>query len=138
MSDQITVTYEGGMHAVADLKGQDTITMNAGAGCGGSGEGFSPIDTLAAAYGGCVIMSMDKQARHNGFDIAGATISVAMSVKMLDTIRVNAVDATVILPREYTDEQLAVLRQGEKFCPVHNSLHADTTTTLKFEMAQPA
>lgn len=136
MSDQVTVTYEGQMHAVAEpAEREGMIVMNAGSGCGGSGEGFSPIDVLAAAYGGCVVMSMDKLARANGFDIAGAKIAVSMTVKMLDNIRVDAVDATVILPREYTETQLDILRHGEAYCPVHNSLRADMMTTLKFEVA---
>ena len=137
MSDELTITYEGAMHAEArKTDSEGTLIMNASPCCGGSGEGFGPIDVLAAAYGGCVVMAMDMTARKSGFDIAGARISVSLDVKKLDNIRVDAVRATVVLPREYTDEQLDILRKGEAACPVHNSLHPDAKKTLTFEVAE--
>ena len=138
-STDVTVAYHGDMHAETESAGKaGPVVMDASCGCGCTdGEDFGPIDLLATAYGGCVIMSMDVMARQNGFDIAGAKINVSLTMKKAENIHLDTVEATVILPREYTDEQLDILRRGEGFCPVHNSLRTDATTTLKFEVTQP-
>ena len=136
MSCEITVTYEGNMCAVGEKVGGDSsVVMDASAGCGRGGSGMTPLDILAVSYAGCVIMSMDVIAKKNGLDIAGAKVSVALNVDGCCGRRIRGIDAKVILPRQYTAEQLELLRKGETYCPVHNALGPDIKTSLEFETA---
>jgi len=90
---------------------------------------------LATAYAGCVIMSMDIVARKNKFDVAGAKIAVALNVDKSCGSRIQGVDARVVLPRQYTAEQIELLRKGEAACPVHQALGPDVKTNLEFQTA---
>ncbi len=135
MSNELSVTYEGSMRAVARIPdGESKVVMGASTCCGGTGTDFTPLDMLAASYAGCVIMSMDLVAGKNGFDIAGAEVKVSLDTDSCGGPAVGGIDVTIVLPKQYTDEQLDLLRKGEAYCPVHNALRPEIKTTLTFEM----
>lgn len=135
MSNEITVAYEGTMHAEARMTSPDRhMNVDAPATCGGSGESFSPKDVFAAAYGSCVIMSMDIVARKAGFDIAGAKINVSITMVKGGAPHIGAVDATVVLPRDLAEGQLDLLRKGADYCPIHHVVRPDVNQTLTFEV----
>ncbi len=135
MSNELSVTYEGSMQAVARIpNGESKVAMGATACCGGTGTDFTPLDLLATSYAGCVIMSMDLIAKKNGFDIAGAEAKVSLDTNSSGGPAVRGIDATIVLPKRYTDEQLDLLRKGKAYCPVHNALRPEVTTNLTFEM----
>ena len=79
-------------------------------------------------------MSMDLVARRNGFDIAGAEVRVSLDTNVRGGPVVTGIDATIALPKQYTDQQLDLLRRGEAYCPVHNVLRPEIRTSLTFEM----
>jgi uncharacterized OsmC-like protein len=82
-------------------------------------------------------MAMDIAAKKNGFDIAGAEIAVSPVWAKKEPVLAE-VNAMVVLPRQYTEEQKSVLRKGSHNCPIHNSLRADVKTSLTFEVAEGA
>ena len=45
----------------------------------------------------------------------------------------DAIRATLVLPRQYTEAQLGILRKGESYCPIHSSLRPEVDTSLTFE-----
>jgi uncharacterized OsmC-like protein len=122
------------MHAMTELPDGSNLAMGAPAGCGGDGTGPSPKDLFAAGYASCVIMAADIAARKAGFDIAGAKITVAPVWAKKEPVLAE-INATVVLPRPCTAEQMAVLQKGAHYCPIHNSLRPEVKTTLTFEVA---
>ncbi len=136
MSNEINIKYTSNMHAeVKSPATASTLAIDAPGGCGGSGASFSPKLIVAAAYGSCVIMPMDMEARKNNFDIAGADAKVSLDMVLRDKPYIDKVEAIIILPRQYTDEQIDILRKGAGYCPIHNSLAPEVKTTLTFEVA---
>ncbi len=134
MATQVTIQYKGNMNAQAAVPSGRTVDISAGC-SGGDPAGISPKDLLAAAYGSCIIMSMDIAAKKHGFDIAGAAIGVSIHTAMRDRPQIDKVDATVTLPTELTPEQIDILRQGADFCPIHHALGDDIQKTLAIETA---
>ena len=134
MSNEITVIYDGAMNAKVELSDSSTLVIGAPASCGGTGAGPSPKDLFVAGYASCVVMATDIAAKRAGFDIAGAKISVSPVWAQNEPI-LEEINTTLLLPRQYTEEQLDVLRKGERYCPIHNSLRPEVKTTLTFEIA---
>lgn len=81
-----------------------------------------------------MIMAADIAARKGGFDIAGAKIIVS-AVWAEDKPLLTEINATVVLPEKFAEEQLDVLLKGAHMCPIHNSLRPEVKTSLKFEAA---
>ena len=135
MSNELLVTYEGSLRAVASFpNGESRVVMDACSCCGGTGTDFTPLDMLGASYAGCVIMSMDIIAKQNGFDIAGARVKVSLDTNSCGEPAVGGINTTIVLPKQYTGEQLDLLRKGKAYCPVHNALSPEIKTNLTFEM----
>jgi uncharacterized OsmC-like protein len=87
-----------------------------------------------AGYASCVVMAMDVAAKKAGFDIAGAKITVSPVWAKNEPV-LEEINTTLVLPWQYTEEQLDVLRKGERYCPIHNSLRDEVKTALAFEIA---
>jgi uncharacterized OsmC-like protein len=134
MSSGITVEYQGSMNAMVEMPDSSTLATGAPKSCGGNGSGPSPKDLFVAGYASCMIMAADVAARKAGFDISGAKIEVS-PVWALNKPVLEELNSTLLLPCEYTEEQLNVLRKGECYCPIHNSLLPEVKTTLTFETA---
>lgn len=135
MSNELSVAYKGSMRAVASIpSGESKVVMDASSCCGATGTDFTPLDLLSVSYAGCVIMSMDLVANKNGFDISGAEVKVSLDTTSCGGPAVGGIDTTVFLPKQYTDEQLDLLRKGEAYCPIHNALRPEIKTNLTFEM----
>ena len=132
MSNEITVTYDGTMNAKDELPNSGTLAIGAPASCGGNGSGASPKDLFVSGYASCVVMAMDIAAKKAGFDISGANIMVS-PVWAKNEPLLEEINTTLVLPQQYTEEQLDVLRKGERYCPIHNSLRQEVQTTLTFE-----
>ena len=134
MLNEITVIYDGVMNAKFELPDSGTQAIGAPTSCGGTGKGPSPKDLFVAGYASCVIMAMDVAARKGGFDIAGAKISVSPVWSNKEPL-LEEINATVVLPRQYPEEQIDILRKGSHYCPIHNSLRSEVKTTFAFEAA---
>ncbi len=134
MSKEITVTYDGVMTAKVELPNSGTFDIAAPASCGGTGKGASPKDLFVSGYSSCMVMAMDIAARKAGFNIVGARITVSPLWAQNEPF-LEQINTTLTLPRRYTEEQLDVLRKGERYCPIHNSLRGQVQTNLTFEVA---
>jgi uncharacterized OsmC-like protein len=135
MSNDVTITYEGAMNAKFELPDSGTQAIGAPASCGGTGKGLSPKDLFVAGYASCVVMAMDVAAKKGGFDIAGAKITVSPVWAKNEPI-LEEINTMLVLPQQYDEGQLDVLRKGERYCPIHNSLRPEVKTTLMFEVGQ--
>jgi uncharacterized OsmC-like protein len=79
-------------------------------------------------------MAMYISAQKAGFNIAGAKITVSPVWAQNEPI-LEEINTKLVFPWQYTEEQLDVLRKGERYCPIHNSLRTDVKTILTFEIA---
>jgi uncharacterized OsmC-like protein len=134
MSNEITVTYDGVGDVNVELPHSSTLAIGVPEGCGGAGQGPSPKDLFVIGYASCRIVVMDMAAREAGFDINGTKITVSPTWTEDNESALEKINSTVILPRQLTDEQLDILRQSERYCPVHNSLRRHVQSTLTFEI----
>ena len=135
MSNEISITYEGSLRVVATLSnGEAKLVMGGATCCGGTGTDFTPLDLLASAYAGCVIMSMDLVARENGLDLTGAKAKVSLDTSHCGGPVIGGIDVTIVLTKQHTDEQLDLLQKGAAYCPVHNVLRPEIKTSLTLEM----
>ena len=134
MSNEITVTYDGVNNVSVELPHTGTLAIGVPAGCGGTDQGPSPKDLFVVGYASCRIVVMDMAARQADFDIAGARITVSPTWIEGSESALEKINTTVILPRQLTNEQLDILHQSERFCPVHNSLKQEVQSTLTFEV----
>ena len=133
MTNQVTITYD--KNFCAELKLPDQSSLVIGAPCqGGKTKALSLKDLFAASYGSCMIMVMDIVAKKVGFDIAGANITVS-PVWDQDDSQLAEVNAAVVLPSQFSQEQLDILRNGAHKCPIHSSLRPEIITTLTFKVA---
>ena len=134
MINEITVTYDGALHAETELPDGNSLAINAPGCYGGSGVGPSPKDLFAAGYASCVAMTMDMAGKRNGLNIAGSKVIVS-AVWAEDKSLLTEINTTVVLPNQFAEEQLDVLRKGAHNCPIHNSLRPEVKTTLTFEVS---
>lgn len=133
MTNKVTIDYEKSF--CAEFKLPDQSSLRIGAPCqGGNADALSPKDLFAASYGSCVIMMMDIVAKKAGIDIAGANITVS-PVWDQDGSQLAEVNAAVVLPCQFPQEQLDILRNGAHKCPIHSSLRPEIKTTLTFKVA---
>jgi len=134
MLNEVTVTYDGALHAEAKFSDESSLVINAPGCYGGSGEGPSPKDLFVAGYASCVAMTMDMAGKRNDLDIAGSMFVVS-AVWAEDKPLLKEINVTVVLPEKYAEEQLDVMLNGAHMCPIHNSLRPEVKTTLAFEVA---
>jgi len=135
MEGKLVLTLKDNIHGEVAMEPDRKLLIDAPVGCGGSGKSFSPMDVFLASYASCVTMAMEIVAKRTGFSISGTRVQVsAEATKTGDDPHIQAVDAVVFLPKEYTAEQLTVLEQAAHRCPIHNSLRKDTKKTLEFKM----
>ena len=114
-----------------------TVTIDAPGTCTGEAdiENFSPIELFSVSYAGCVIMSMDLAARQNGFSVAGSKVKMSVAVIKETVPSIERIEARIVLPREYTEEQMDVLQQATHYCPIHSALRPELETSVVFEVA---
>ena len=132
MSTGAVFTYEGrGRCVVQHRSGTGTVLMDAPPHCGGSGEHWTPGDWMGFAFAGCVIISMDNAARKNGFDVAGAAVETEVEMGGGPPPKVSAMKVTVRLPHGLSDDQMKVLKQAARMCPIHNSMASDVRVVVE-------
>lgn len=135
MTNEITLKYEGSLRGNVEWPDGSNLTISAPAGCGGCGDASpSPKDLFLAGYASCVAMTMDMAGKRNGLNIAGSNVTVS-AVWAGDKSLLTEVNTTVVLPKQFAEGQLDVLRKGAHNCPIHNSLRPEVQTTLSFKVA---
>lgn len=132
--NEVTIAYEGPLHAEAKFSDGSSLAINAPGCYGGSGEGPSPKDLFVAGYASCVAMTMDMAGKRNGLNIAGSRFVVS-AVWAEDKPQLTEINVTVVLPEKFAEKQLDVLLKGAHMCPIHNSLRPEVKTSLTFEAA---
>lgn len=131
MSDTV-ISYEGDLRCRAvHAESGAVLLTDAPKDHHGLGAGFSPSDLLSVSLGGCILGIMAIAARSGGFDIPGATATVAK--EMADAPRrIAAIAVTVRVPGTFDRRQRAKLEAAAHACPVHNALGIAAPITIEW------
>jgi uncharacterized OsmC-like protein len=98
---------------------------------------MSPTDMLAAALGSCVLSTIGYQAEQIGVEIdkMTATIDKVMSDGKPRRIGHITLDIEIMATGNVSDRHQEMLTTAGSNCPVHHSLHDQTTVEMTINFA---
>jgi putative redox protein len=137
MSVEITITYEGSLRCAATHSPSGTrLVTDAPVDNHGRGESFSPTDLVATALGTCIMTIMGIVAERGGLDLAGTRVHVVKEMIAAPVRRIGKLTVTVTVPTDKANRlsvaDRAKLETAAGHCPVHQSLHPDIETPVRF------
>ena len=81
-------------------------------------------------------MVMGIVAEKNGFDVKGTKVTVKAEVTSTPVNRISSFTVTFALPRKFSEEDMAKLRNSAGLCHIHNSLHPDVAINVVMSSAE--
>ena len=135
MSVEITASYTGTLGCTATHgPSGNTVNTDAPLDNGGKGESFSPTDLVATALGTCILTILALVSERHGLDLTGATVRVTKEMIQQPIRRIGRLDCVVELPPDAVNdpEMRKRLEAAARKCPVHQSLHPDIDSPIRF------
>jgi len=130
---QINISYEGDLHcSLVHVPSGATVETDAPVDNHGRGASFSPTDMVAAALGSCMATLMGIKARAKDIDITGTTISVLKEMTNVPVRRIGRLIVDILLPRDYSDAEMTILRNAALTCPVMKSINPEIIVETTF------
>ena len=99
---------------------------------GGSDEGPSPQELLAASLASCSAITMEMYANRKGWDIGDVTVEVNYEPAQRGSP--TRFEISVKLPKELPEDQRERLMQIGAKCPVHRVLEGEVMFDEKLEL----
>jgi putative redox protein len=128
----IETVYLGGLRTEAThVQSGTKIITDAPVDNQGKGEAFSPTDLLSASLASCMLTIMGIKARAHNIDIDNTTCSVT-KIMAADPRRVAEIIISFKFPKQYTEQEQAMLERAALTCPVYYSVHEDLKKTVDF------
>jgi putative redox protein len=128
----IETVYLGGLRTEAThVQSGTKIITDAPVDNQGKGEAFSPTDLLSASLASCMLTIMGIKARAHNIDIDNTTCSVT-KIMAADPRRVAEIIISFKFPKQYTEQEQAMLGRAALTCPVYYSVHEDLKKTVDF------
>ena len=137
MAVEIDIVYEGQLRTSAThAPSGNALMTDAPKDNQGKGETFSPTDLVATALGSCIVTIMGIIAQRDNLDIAGTKVHVEKDMIQKPVRRIGSLKVTVTVPSEkaaaLAPEAREKLQRAALHCPVHQSLHPDIGTPVRF------
>ncbi len=130
---QINISYEGDLHcSLVHVPSGAHVETDAPVDNHGRGASFSPTDMVAAALGSCMATLMGIKARDKDIDITGTTISVLKEMTNVPVRRIGRLIVDILLPRDYSDAEMTILRNAALTCPVMKSINQEIIVETTF------
>ena len=126
-------SYQGNLRTEAvHLKSGNTIITDAPTDNHGRGEAFSPTDLTCASLGSCMMTIIGIRAQKHSISLEGLTADITKHMssqprkiaKIEVALRLESTDAT--------EEQLEMLKEAARTCPVALSLNPDIEQVVSF------
>ena len=126
-------SYQGNLRTEAvHLKSGNTIITDAPTDNHGRGEAFSPTDLTCASLGSCMMTIIGIRAQKHSIALEGLTADITKHMssqprkiaKIEVALRLESTDAT--------EEQLEMLKEAARTCPVALSLNPDIEQVVSF------
>ena len=92
---------------------------------------FGPIDLLSAAYGSCLLLTIDGEAKKENFDIAHARSEINYELNE-NKDRLGKINIRLFFGKNYTDEQKVLIETAAKHCHIGNSLDKSVDKVFEF------
>jgi len=133
---RISIEYQGQLRCLARHEPSGvTLVTDAPVDNMGKGQSFSPTDLVATALGTCVLTIMGIVAQRHGIDLAGTTVTVSKHMVSQPARRIGRLEVSVNVPARLSEEDRRRLQSAALACPVHQSLHPDVQTDIRFNWA---
>lgn len=131
-----TIQYPGDLRTnCTHVQSGDSIITDAPTDNHGKGEAFSPTDLMATSLVSCMLTTMGIKAGKDGIPFKEASAEM-QKIMASNPRRVAEIVVKVSMPRgDLSEEQIAVLEETGRNCPVARSLHPDVKQTITFEYA---
>ncbi len=117
-----TVSRQAGYRHSVKL-GRHELVIDEPAEDGGTDEGPSPLDLLAASLAGCVAVTTEMYAARKGWDVSG--LEVEAEFTPAERGCPTKFQVVLRLPDTLTDEQATRLQVIAAKCPVHRTLDGE-------------
>ena len=117
------IEFEGDEHRIVADEPEET---------GGSDEGPSPQELLAASLAACSAITMEMYAQRKGWNIGD--VSVDVDYEPAQRGSPTKFQMTVKLPKEMPEDQRQRLMQIVAKCPVHRTLEGEVMFDEKLEI----
>ena len=93
---------------------------------GGSGTGPTPVEYFLAAIGGCVAITLRTYAEKMEWDIGEITVVAREDTKLTSNGIVKTILEEISVEKKVTSEQLTLLKERAKSCPVAQMIKHQT------------
>jgi putative redox protein len=131
VTPQLRATYDGQQHCTV-AQGSNGKTLAIDCPYTGGGNEFSPGSLVGAGLAGCVLLSMGTLAQRDELDITGTAVDVDLSMIDKPERRIDAVDVTVNMPRNFSEKDRSRLERAAEACPIKHSFRHEVTISTKF------
>ncbi|MCL6628577.1 MAG: OsmC family protein [Armatimonadetes bacterium] len=125
------VTYKGGTLFTAEQRGH-TITIDLPPDKGGTDQGMTPPELLAASLGSCIGIYVTQYCKQVGLNCEGTTVDVSWEVTS-EPMRIERIHAVVKVPAGIPEERRAAVMRAAEHCLIHRTLC--TIPGIKIELA---
>jgi uncharacterized OsmC-like protein len=125
MSITVETNYEGRFKsATRSPLNQEPINVSAAR--------FGPIDLLSAAYGSCLLLTIDNEARKKHFETTDARSEIDYELNESND-RLGKINVRLFFGKDYTDEQKEVIETAAKQqCHIGNSFDKSINKVFEF------
>ncbi len=131
---KMNITYEGELHCrLVHGPSGDEIATDAPVDNMGKGAAFSPTDLMSASLGACMMTIMGIVAQRHNINLKGTTVEVVKEMITQPIRRVGKITVTFQMAPGIPQDKRAMLEDAAAACPVHQSIHPDVETPVKFE-----
>jgi putative redox protein len=119
-------------HTVKVRNGEHTLTADEPKKHGGTDEGPSPQELLAASLASCSAVTLEMYADRKGWDIGDVTVDVNYEPAQRGSP--TRFEINVKLQKELPEDQRERLMQIVARCPVHRTLEGEVIFDEKLEL----
>ena len=129
----IKSSYQGNLRTEAvHVKSGNTIITDAPTDNHGRGEAFSPTDLTCASLGSCMMTIMGIRAEKHGIILEGLTANITKHMSSQPR-KIAKIEVSLHLKNtNATEEQLEMLKEAARTCPVALSLNPDIEQVVSF------
>jgi uncharacterized OsmC-like protein len=130
----IKSTYQGNLRTEAiHLKSSNKIITDAPTDNNGKGEAFSPTDLVCASLVSCMMTIMGIRAQKNDIQLDGLSAEVT-KVMAANPRKIAKIKISFTLEKtNASDEQIEMLKEAARTCPVALSLNPDINQDVHFD-----
>jgi putative redox protein len=132
MREARAIRQRGFTHTVEIRGGDHVMTADEPRNEGGTDEGPSPQELLAASLASCSAVTLEMYADRKGWNIGHVTVEVKYEPAQRGSPTRFAI--AVKLPKELPEDQRERLMQIVARCPVHRTLEGEVIFDEKLEL----